>query len=87
MVSLGSVLIYLGFILFLPGLFHLGMADEFGERTATNLRRMGFTRRAEAWNRERGKRLSLVATRIYWTLAIVCVIAGGILLLFESSAG
>lgn len=77
MVTLGIVILSFAVVFFLPGLFHLGMADEFGERVANNLTRLGWEKRAKTWNRERGRRLSLLATRVYWILSALCIVVGG----------
>lgn len=85
--TLGVVILSFAVVFFLPGLFHLGTADEFGERVANNLARLGWERRAKTWNRERGRRLSLLANRVYWILAALCVLVGGTIVLVGILAG
>ncbi len=83
MQATGWALIILAGMCVLPALFHWGMAWEFGERTADNLRRMGALNLAAKWNRARGERVSRIAVIVWLCLAIALALAGGSLLIVD----
>jgi hypothetical protein len=78
--EVGGVFVLLGLLCGIPVLFHAALEDTFGERTAENLKQMGFKQAASKWDKARGVRVTRIAMRT-WAAVGVLVLASGVVLL------
>lgn len=85
--TLAAAFLFFGLALVLPGALQWAIAHEFGDRTAANLRRLGFVVAAERWTPERGQRLSRRAAVVWWALSAACLVTACVLLAIGGDLG